>query len=340
MQKIKYWLKRFEDLSLERLFNTIKIVKKQRNLPGIVIFFDMVFCYIRYGVGYFDYYNFGFVNVDRKKRSTFMTMAENNQLVMRLDQQDKRKLFEDKLEFLRTFSDFLGREWMDLRDTDAAGLKDFASRHPSFFAKSLDGYGGLGVKKFSTSDDTDFDALYAQLSSNRMFCIEEPIKQHSEMSRLCPDCVNTIRMTTLLKDGEVHLMYALLRIGAGGKEVDNVSSGGYHANLDEDGVIYGYAHHEKSYSLIDRHHVTGTEFHGFKVPMFGEAVEMVKKAALVVPEVRYVGWDVAISEDGPVLVEGNTLPGYDMVQNYGQTLDDRTGIKPKFKEVLGEEFPQ
>ena len=64
---------------------------------------------------------------------------------------------------------------------------------------------------------------------------------------------------------------------------------------------------------------------------------MCKKAALVVPQVGYVGWDVAITPERPVLVEGNTLPSYDMCQNYGH-IDNKTGVKPKFTAILGEEY--
>lgn len=64
---------------------------------------------------------------------------------------------------------------------------------------------------------------------------------------------------------------------------------------------------------------------------------MCKKAAEVIPQVGYIGWDVAITPDKPVLVEGNTLPSYDMVQNYGH-LEEKTGIKPRFEEIVGKDF--
>ena len=41
---------------------------------------------------------------------------------------------------------------------------------------------------------------------------------------------------------------------------------------------------------------------------------MVLEAALVNDKVNIVGWDVAISKNGPVIIEGNRGPGFDLVQ--------------------------
>ena len=193
MNKIRIILGRLKDISLARLKNTIKGVRKQKNIPGIFILLDMVYCYLKYGTGYFDYYNFGFVNLNAAKRSTYMTMLDNNALVLRLDDQEKRKLFEDKIEFLRTFGDYLGREWIDLRESGKEGFREFVTRHPVFFAKSPGGFGGLEVRKIKTDGESDLDRLFDELSSVGMWCIEEPIIQHAEMDKLCPDCVNTQR---------------------------------------------------------------------------------------------------------------------------------------------------
>ena len=41
---------------------------------------------------------------------------------------------------------------------------------------------------------------------------------------------------------------------------------------------------------------------------------MVLEAALVNDKVNLIGWDVAISKNGPVIIEGNRGPGFDLVQ--------------------------
>ena len=60
-----------------------------------------------------------------------------------------------------------------------------------------------------------------------------------------------------------------------------------------------------------------------------EAVETVKKAAMIVPDVRYIGWDVAITEKGPAIIEGNNYAAYDFPQ-----LPDRSQNKEGLLKLL------
>ena len=73
--------------------------------------------------------------------------------------------------------------------------------------------------------------------------------------------------------------------------------------------------------------------------MMKEAIELTKKAALLVPELGYIGWDVAISDKGPVIVEGNDIPGYDMPQNAAWHPDGK-GILPDIEKILGHKCPK
>ena len=60
--------------------------------------------------------------------------------------------------------------------------------------------------------------------------------------------------------------------------------------------------------------ITNIKFDGFQIPYWEEIKEMVLKAALVNDKVNLVGWDVAISKNGPLIIEGNRGPGFDLVQ--------------------------
>ena len=57
------------------------------------------------------------------------------------------------------------------------------------------------------------------------------------------------------------------------------------------------------------HPITKEPIKGFKIPYWNDVIKLVKKAGLVVEGVGYVGWDIAITDNGPILIEGNVSPG-------------------------------
>lgn len=55
----------------------------------------------------------------------------------------------------------------------------------------------------------------------------------------------------------------------------------------------------------ESHPVTKTQIVGFKIPYWEEIIKMVTEAAWIVPQVRTVGWDIAVTKSGPLIIEGN-----------------------------------
>lgn len=261
-----------------------------------------------------------------------MTEADNLALVRRLNDRAYYGYFSDKTVFLRIFADYTGRDWLDLRECDAERFADFCRGNNTFFAKPVDQCGGAGVCKILCPDSADFDRLYNQLRQNNQMLVEQAIAQHPDLNRLYPNSINTLRITTVIgADGRAHIMYSLLRVGHGGNCVDNISSGGMYTAIDHDGRPKGPAFCDKTGQYFSRHPDTGTDFTTFVVPCFRQAQQLCLDAATVEPHIGYVGWDVAITPDGPVLIEGNLIPGYDMCQNSAYT---DHGILPELRQVL------
>lgn len=337
MNKIKIFFRRLFGGSFKRMFKQMNLIHKETGAARFPMFFDMIWCIFRYGVGYMDYHVFGFARIKGKKRRTFMTMNDNSAISHALNSREYFKYFDDKALFDEKFREFIGREFIDLRNADASALKAFCEGKSTVFAKHVNDFGGSGISREEITENTDFDALYKRLCENKQFLVEEELVQHEKMNALSPSSVNTIRIVTLYYNNEARFMYALVRMSNGTTCVDNICSGGMYVSICADGIIRKPAYCDATGEYYSAHPFTKTEFSGFEIPMFAEAVELCKKAACVYPKVAYIGWDVAITPERPVLVEGNTLPSYDMVQNYGH-IDEKTGIKPRFEEVLGKEF--
>lgn len=336
MEKIKTFFRRLRGMSLKKMWRIVQQVHQESKKASILIFLDMVYCAVVYGVGYQDYQVFGFAHIHGKKnRKTFMTMNDNLAVVRAMNNRESSQIFVDKCQFNHRFGEYIGREFLDLRECTYEEFEQFLKGKKVVFAKTVDNFGGKGISKLELDQFQDHRILYQMMLAGKQYLIEECIIQDEKMSSLCASSVNTIRIVTLVRDGTAHVMYALIRIGDGKRFVDNISSNGMYCPVDENGVLCKPAFCDATGEYYETHPYTGAKLLGFQIPYFSQAVELVKRAALEVEDVRYVGWDVAISKTGPILVEGNTIPGYDMCQNYYHLGKEKSGIYPKFKKIMG-----
>lgn len=337
MEKLLTFLRRLFGGSIKKMFMHVSLIHKETGKNRVWLLFDMTWCIFRYQMGYSDYHCFGFANVRGKKRQTFLKMNDNITLSKKLNSRELFDMFEDKALFDKAFSEFLGREWLDLREASKDDFKSFCKGKTRFFAKPANECGGTGVERIDIPENADLDELYARLVKNGQIMVEQEIIQHEKMRSLAASSVNTLRIVTLYYKGEFHLMYTMIRISNGIKCVDNICSGGMYSPVETDGVIRKPTYCTETGEFYDEHPYTKTPFVGFKIPYYEEAIELVKKAAAKYPDMGYLGWDVAITPSGPVLLEANNMPGFDIAQNY-RHLDEKIGMKPKFEAILGKDF--
>ena len=174
--------------------------------------------------------------------------------------------------------------------------------------KPLDGGQGKGI--FKIKNDSDFN-----LASNPNCIAEEILIQHEKMRELNPTSVNTVRVLTF----KGKIIACALRIGGDNAIVDNLHSNGVCVHLDKDSGIIDALCIDNNLNKYLKHPKTGKVLVGFQVPNWEILISRVLEAAKVVPEVQYVGWDVAVLENDVAIIEGNHDPGHDVVQMIAQT---------------------
>lgn len=330
--KFSYVLRRVFSMNSRGMLEKVKEVSDKSGKSKLTVFFDMVYCGFKYQAGYMDYGLFEMYNLNKAQRKTVVTRGINNSLIKRFNNPDYRFVFDDKRKFNETFSSFISRDWLDLEKTQNKDFENFINKYPQFFAKPYNGMCGKGIEKINASDFSSVNELKTYLFSKSLMLLEEPITQHYIMNSLHPYSVNTCRVITIVKDGKPYVVAAYLRIGNGG-HVDNFNSGGMVVPIEEGiGEVIYPAINKKS-ELFEVHPITGVCIKGFKIPMWTDVAELAKKAALVVPQVGLVGWDIALTEKGPLIVEGNDFPGHDI---YGLPphRKDGIGVLPKFEKIL------
>lgn len=139
------------------------------------------------------------------------------------------------------------------------------------------------------------------------YLLQERIEQHPRMSSLHASSLNTLRLITFCRDGRASLFCAALRIGTGGNGVDNWASGGLICAIDtQRAELRGEGYFKPGYGgRTARHPDSGIQLAGFSIPGFSDAVELVIRLHEHLREIHSVGWDVGISTEGPVIIEGN-----------------------------------
>ena len=331
LHKITYMIKRIVKLDYKNMFKIAKSISKKAKKPRLFIVIDMINCGFKYQAGYYDYQEFEFYNLNKEQRKTYLTRGKNNEIIRRFNDKDSFHLIDNKVELFKGFDKYIKRDWIYLKECSKDDFLDFFKKHENIIVKPVDEGGGKGIEKFSYTTKDEANKIYDKLIKNKQLLVEECIKQHKDMNKLYDKSVNTLRMFTFIKDGTPYFLHAVMKMGNGGV-VDNFSSGGMYTFLSDDGKAIIPAI-DQADNIFEKHPTTNIDIVGFQVPMFKEAVELVKECAKVVPQVAYIGWDVAISEKGPVLVEGNAFPG--VFQMKASLSKDKIGLIPKYNKVMG-----
>lgn len=298
-----------------------------------VLIMDLMWERLKYGTEIQDYFQYEFFNLKSRERRKYMTFSKLRYTMKICNDPTKREEFDDKAVFNNTFSEFLYREWLDVTTASFDQFKEFVQKHPAFFAKARSGMFGKDAEKYdvdSHRSEVETKALFAKLKRNGCI-IEQLISQHPLLEKYNKSSVNTLRVVTLrCADGNPKVMAGVLRIGRAGKTADNFHHNGIAATIDVATGIVNSLGIDREFKRYVIHPDSGEKIIGFVIPSWDKVVDIVSRAAMVVPEVRYIGWDVAIDAEGNAqLIEGNYGADPDVTQ-----MPCRTGKWLQFKQEV------
>ncbi|MCH5347628.1 MAG: hypothetical protein J1E63_10980 [Muribaculaceae bacterium] len=233
-----------------------------------------------------------------------------------LNKDEEIHILADKSHFNKYFDDYIHREWLLSSESSPKQIAEFILRHGNVIIKPFDAMEGHGIYKISASDIDDIDETSQKLA-NQQLMIEEILKQHPDMI-FGNTSVNTIRVHTILDhNGKGHVISCVLRAGVGDTVVDNYCSGGAIYPVDvESGIVTGKGKsHDGGCHIV--HPFTDIVMLGYKIPNWNILLNEIIKAAERLPGLRLIGWDVAITNDGIALIEGNHNPDYELYEFIG-----------------------
>lgn len=213
-------------------------------------------------------------------------------------------LLDNKVEFLKYFSEYISHSFCSPKDISFNQFKEYVTKNHALLVKPINSNQGAGIYRYEPSDNLEED--YHKFIEKNEF-LEEMIIQHTKMN-LGAHCVNTVRVYTILDaSGKAHILKAVLRVGAKNSIVDNYHAGGviYPINIDG-GFVESYGVSRVYGKPIFFQPETELLMLGFKIPNFDILKNKILHAAEKIPHVRYIGWDVAITETGIDIIEANS----------------------------------
>jgi hypothetical protein len=308
LQRSKYLGYYIKTLDKSKFRKFLKYVKGEKGFPSALILSEILCCIYKYNIGIMDYFIFRFYEKSNVERSEWAGTGFMYEYQLKMNPPKARIVLEDKVLFNNRFKSMVKRFYytIDALKTNYELTKVILNNNSErIVLKNSRGQAGKQVKILDTKDITP-DKLIKIMNSGRYDLLEEYIIQHQAMMKLSPSGLNTIRIITQEYKEEIYLIAARIRISIN-SEVDNLAAGNVAAPVDLDnGIVTGPAvFSDITKEDIIYHPVTGIKIPGFQVPFWSEVLGMVKEAAMMIPENRSVGWDVAITSSGPLLIEGN-----------------------------------
>lgn len=303
-----YYLKQ---LNRAQFWKFLKYVGKANPLLMLWLIIDCIWSIFKYNISILEFFQFRFNSLNSTERAKWAGTGFMYEFQLVMNPKNTRDILDDKRKFYQAYRPFIKQqmrsvvdfEKSDIQENWSADLKRVDSK---YVFKQADGKCGKGVAIISAKELQGVD-MVNYMKRHNYDLQEEFIEQHSELMRLSPSAVNTIRIFTQLDEYDnVCVLGCRLRISVN-SHVDNMAAGNLAASIDENsGVVNGLGHYSDITKAPEEFHpITKIKIPGFQIPFWKETLGLAKEAALWHKENRSIGWDIAITETGPTLIEGN-----------------------------------
>lgn len=309
---------------LKEALASAKIAKEKVGKGYLLTYLlEICWCFILYGARPRDYVMFGFYYQNHRRRNQCFTTFRFFKIKKELEKLTSNyNIHNNKENQLRLFAEHIKRNWLCV-DSDTAddNITKFISDNSKVIVKPNGGTYGKGIFMIYGEKDENVNLLFSK--KNERLILEEVVENIEELAKFNRSSLNTFRVYTFLdKNHKCEILGIMLRIGTMGSEVDNWGAGGVGYNFDVETGICDQPGRDKNMNQYIFHPGTDYQMVGYKLPMFSELKKYVLELVKVIPEARYVGWDIALTPKGFDLIEINCPGGNDFLQAFGKYYND------------------
>ena len=266
--------------------------------------------WMKHRIAYWEFYELQLEDKTMDQISEYLPYRDSSLFSLSAISDRAGRVLSSKYESYLSFSQYYGRRvlFISLQEIEnGQGIEQLTNfvgnTGASFMIKPLRLSRGRGIiKASSVSEIVDY------LKTIKECVVEEVIIQDESLAEFNESSLNTLRINTVnYGNGEIDALWPCLRMGRSGSVVDNAGAGGIFSAID---VTTGktIAAVDEAHNVWNEHPDSKKELVGFTMPKWDEAVAFAKELARNIPDAGFVGWDLALTKDGWVMVEGNAAP--------------------------------
>ncbi|HEU4630925.1 MAG TPA: sugar-transfer associated ATP-grasp domain-containing protein [Gemmatimonadaceae bacterium] len=205
----------------------------------------------------------------------------------------------------------------------------------------FDGEGWVGMDG-RRRNEAELLAELTEASRTQGVLLQEQLRNHPALAPIASATLSTVRVLTLRGlDDVVRVVLAVAKIPVGNAPTDHMKYGGLAApvELATGRLQRAIAKSKTAYvAPCERHPDSGAVLEGFQLPHWERVLQLAVRAHELLPRIVCVGWDVAILESGPIIIEGNDNPGHTSSQLPTGVALGETPVVPTLLARIRESF--
>jgi hypothetical protein len=309
-------------------------IREQYSISYFVQWQQIIYLAITHNISSKSYYKFRLWNeLNRKKVNLYIQHREIVVLLPWLNKSSDTKRFKDKTIFyeiclahkiptasiIAAFSKDNDIKWFcDKQEIPAQNI----------FIKNSELGEGIGAEKWKYCaegeywkrhgeklNQTDF-IKYFRLRSRKMSLIVQPcLQNHSKIEGFSNGSLCTLRIVTYrLPDQKPMPLISSWRMPVGNGEADNFAYGGIAAGVSVTGTLGLAVGKNFQQGTFSHHPDTQSPIEGEQLPFWEDMVNLALLAHERFENPCFIGWDIALTTEGPILIEGNTTWCVELLQ--------------------------
>lgn len=283
------------------------VLYRRENSEKEILTRDILYCKYAYGFNPDEYFMYNLKNKSPVERKKFISDKDRLEFIYKVNDIIDMDVVRNKNLTYKNFQKFYQRKALCItKNTELKDFINFVKNTPIFVQKNVRKNCGQGVKliDFNKMGSTYKD-YFQYLKKTDEYILEELIIQSNTMSNLNDSSVNTVRCVTLVTDKGVLIDHCFLKVGRNHSFLDNGAAGGLLIGIDKNSGMLNTDAYNEFNEVFVQHPDSHIIFKGYQLPEWQGLLDTATALAEKCPTVRFVGWDLAHTDNGWILVEGN-----------------------------------